>query len=299
VAPRHTRAAFTLIEILVVIAIISVLAALLFPVFARARENARRARCQSNLKQIGLGFSQYVQDHDGRYPGGAYRIPSYKPIGWAQVIHPYTKSFQILQCPSERTPQNPYINAGGSTGAKTDFYYDFTDYSYNSNFIGYGTSNPVGSGINTGIPLRDSELAGPAVTILFNDSSNWRQDSYGYTPSYEGSYDFGGYDSDGLWTSFDFDSDPPRAFERHLDGANYAYADGHVKWLKHTRISRGAAGLYPLSSGYCQPYPDPAVNGCNAMQPSSLAAPYSATYSPIDYSFPAGNQDNQDNQDNQ
>jgi len=51
----------TLIELLVVIDIISILSAILFPVFARARENARRASCQSNLKQIGLGMFMYLQ----------------------------------------------------------------------------------------------------------------------------------------------------------------------------------------------------------------------------------------------
>ncbi len=63
----NPRRAFTLIELLVVIAIIAVLAAILFPVFAQAREAARKATCQSNLRQIGLAFAQYVQDNDGCY----------------------------------------------------------------------------------------------------------------------------------------------------------------------------------------------------------------------------------------
>jgi type II secretory pathway pseudopilin PulG len=53
---------------LVVIAIIAILAAILFPVFARARENARRSSCASNLKQIGLALAQYAQDYDERMP---------------------------------------------------------------------------------------------------------------------------------------------------------------------------------------------------------------------------------------
>jgi prepilin-type N-terminal cleavage/methylation domain-containing protein len=58
------RTGFTLIELLVVIAIIAILAAILFPVFARARENARKSNCASNLKQMGLAIMQYVQDYD-------------------------------------------------------------------------------------------------------------------------------------------------------------------------------------------------------------------------------------------
>jgi prepilin-type N-terminal cleavage/methylation domain-containing protein len=63
-AVSRRKQAFTLIELLVVIAIIALLAAILFPVFARARENARRASCMSNMKQLGLGFAQYTQDYE-------------------------------------------------------------------------------------------------------------------------------------------------------------------------------------------------------------------------------------------
>src|SRR6476661_2454795 len=103
-APKKIRSAFTLIELLVVIAIIAILAAILFPVFARARENARRASCQSNLKQLGLGLMQYTQDYDERYPigqlnGGA----TSSGIGWGGAIYPYVKSSQIFTCTSDTT----------------------------------------------------------------------------------------------------------------------------------------------------------------------------------------------------
>jgi prepilin-type N-terminal cleavage/methylation domain-containing protein len=101
---RTVKKGFTLIELLVVIAIIAILAAILFPVFARARENARRASCQSNLKQIGLGVLQYIQDYDERYPAARWGSgPSWDAPRnvWFGQVHPYTKSLQIMQCPSD------------------------------------------------------------------------------------------------------------------------------------------------------------------------------------------------------
>src|SRR5881409_3913127 len=85
---------FTLIELLVVIAIIALLAAILFPVFARARENARKSSCLNNIKQIGLELAQYTQDYDEllirAWGGGptnvATDLNNYK---WMDEIYPY------------------------------------------------------------------------------------------------------------------------------------------------------------------------------------------------------------------
>ena len=85
--PKVKKRGFTLIDLLVVIVIIAILAAILFPAFARAKENARRASCQSNLKQIALGINQYIQDYDERSPldGSATDVST---DGWAYTIQP-------------------------------------------------------------------------------------------------------------------------------------------------------------------------------------------------------------------
>ena len=127
------RQAFTLIELLVVIAIITLIAAILFPVFASAREKARQTECMSNLKQMGEGVLQYVQDNDESWPydacgdhlanalgctQGTYTTstlnnqnaaPGYNPANddpflnlglWMTEIYPYIKTTQIYQEPS-------------------------------------------------------------------------------------------------------------------------------------------------------------------------------------------------------
>src|SRR5947208_13690899 len=95
---RHAppRRGFTLIELLVVIAIITILAALLFPVFAQVREKARTTNCISNLKQIGLANSMYLQDYDERFPFAGRDWPEASFIDVCNGVGPYMKSQQML-----------------------------------------------------------------------------------------------------------------------------------------------------------------------------------------------------------
>jgi prepilin-type N-terminal cleavage/methylation domain-containing protein len=141
------RRAFTLIELLVVIAIIAILAAILFPVFARAREKARQASCQSNLKQFGLAIVQYTQDYDEKMPLSISGKDQIGPVvaaangvqqfSVAAQIMPYVKSQQVFACPSDNGFNGGSPTSGGfaiPAGAKVWEAYG-TSYKFtNQNF---------------------------------------------------------------------------------------------------------------------------------------------------------------------
>jgi len=129
-------------------------------VINRAHENARRASCQSNLKQVSLGIAQYMQDYDEKLP------PARE---WAEVIEPYVRSRQVFQCPSV-----PDKNGYG--------------YAYNSR-LSHKDYNVI---------PETSQMA-------------WVYET-----------------ADLRWNAYGMGEKP--AF-RHLGGANYAFADGHVKWI--------------------------------------------------------------------
>jgi type II secretory pathway pseudopilin PulG len=104
---------FTLVELFTVVATIAILAAILFPVFARAREAARRGTCQSNLYQIGLALQMYGRDHDGRFP------PEHNAL--EPLVLPYLNSLSVLRCPSDSqggTVGGVSIDQISATGAR-------------------------------------------------------------------------------------------------------------------------------------------------------------------------------------
>jgi len=198
---------FTLIELLVTIAIISILAAILFPVFARARENARRASCMSNLKQIALGVMMYTQDYDERFPRIGGKAPaSIRPYGWADTLQPYLKSTQILKCPS----------VGGDVTVPETL--DYVEYFFNIML------NDGYSGIST------ASVDFPTTTIMLGDGAkgNARYAEDGYTSNTGGMSATGCRQTAGSGYFVRLRTEDAR----HLEGANFAFADGHVKWLK-------------------------------------------------------------------
>ena len=202
---QRTRG-FTLIELLVVIAIIAILASILFPVFARARENARRSSCASNLKQIGLGVRQYVQDYDERYPSHAVHAAADSsataPYGWGDAIQPYVKSIQIYQCPSDTLPPATVdANANGTLADEAQYM----DYFYNVNASGQN----------------DSLVAFASNTLLAGDGCSLDRTSRSNLSG-----------SSGTCSNTTFETAYLNHALAHLEGANYVFLDGHVKWFK-------------------------------------------------------------------
>ena len=226
----HVFKAFTLIELLVVIAIIAILAAILFPVFARARENARRSSCQSNLKQIGIGIMQYVQDYDETYPFYVMN-GSTNPTqqGWGQIIQPYIKSAQVFQCPSESTEYT------GSFASQNGYGANQSDYFYNkricSRFV--AGSNPA---LNLGINM--AAVSNVSVSIMSGDNSSNSLANSRMPQVISGN---NGENCNGIIGAGTTANCGPEALNqtaatRHLEGANYLFADGHVKFQKPTQI---------------------------------------------------------------
>ncbi len=227
---------FTLIELLVVIAIIGILAAVLFPVFAQARGQGKKAACISNQRQIGLGFSMYIQDYDSGYPN---TDDPYLWVGkrWRWPLMPYLGAGQrektdlsfssasgapsILLCPADTL---------SGTG------FDATSYGYSAAFyhtpaqldamrivnLRLALNNP-GPGLACATQT-ESAIASPAKKVLIGEWYNSHQ------------FESGGML--GYWGHLIGESAP--GSDRWQGSRIYVMADGHTKLLRARQIHPSA-----------------------------------------------------------
>ncbi len=210
--------AFTLIELLVVIVIIAILAAILFPVFAQARDKARQTACLSNMKQFGLAWMMYAQDYDEttfpvRWGTGNTQ---YFPIRTG--LDPYVKNKDIFVCLSN---------------SQTDQSQLTLTYSYN------WCVGTVCGGTNEH-PL--AQFDKPAQVPAFVDSNNTQSNTVSYYVAYTSNNTFWGRRSDPANNDLRFFAGGTPKMVSHQDGANMIFVDGHAKWYHNSK------GVFVLDS---------------------------------------------------
>jgi prepilin-type N-terminal cleavage/methylation domain-containing protein/prepilin-type processing-associated H-X9-DG protein len=203
--PFHSKKGFTLIELLIVIAVIAVIAAILFPVFAQAREAARKATCQSNLKQIGTAVLMYAQDYDETFPSAGASGPAGGDL--TGLLKPYTRQplgQGIWKCPShsQLTPDSGWSSS----------------YGYNWEYLlapgpDYPHSDWNGFG-NSGVSV--AFLARPSETLCFMEQNApaGKTKLWSYVNRPGDSTNHNGFG---------------RPCFRHSNQANALFCDGHVK----------------------------------------------------------------------
>jgi prepilin-type N-terminal cleavage/methylation domain-containing protein/prepilin-type processing-associated H-X9-DG protein len=233
---------FTLLELLVVLSVIAILAAFLFPALGRARRAAAAARCTSNLHQVATAFALYLEDHDGGFPpnGVAFIHDLDQTNGlWYRQLRPYLKSGTVLHCPADSV-SNARRALSGALPDEQDRP-DLPALSYGANWElveGAARENPKAN---------SAAILYPNDTLLVADCT----EPWAFGPVYT---DRGGV----RWSHIAYANGPPvfdppsllfhggrsgRGHERHGAGSFIAFLDGHVQFLAARRFSRSPWAL--------------------------------------------------------
>jgi len=247
---------FTLIELLVVIAIIAILAAILFPVFAQAREKARTTSCLSNFKQGALAWVMYIQDYDETIVPFATTGHGASPVGdtqwWPYLMNPYIKNWQIFHCPSATDP-----NGDWGSGPNAWAYNWMVHANLGYNYLDLSQWNACAYNGTVGLGLANVDT--PAFTILFVDSAHqtpanpYPTNSVGGFSTVQAPAQYAAIVPaintctwyDGVHGGFDWTTPGPIpnytgwTINRHTQGMNAAWVDGHAKFQRPAQLWAG------------------------------------------------------------
>lgn len=206
--PRSRRGrptAFTLVELLVVIGIIGILAALLTPSLARAKAKANQTKCLNHLRQLCLALTMYAQDYSGEYP--ARRTP---PNAWPHRLKPYYLDWQIIRCPSDR------FGVAGLFADEQNPKLSFLINGFNDHFMKALSPRDYRLHHEWKWPhgMREADIARPSETVVFGEKR-------------PGSFHIH-MDVDQGERGNDFEEIDHR---RHGRGSNFAFADSSVRLL--------------------------------------------------------------------
>jgi prepilin-type N-terminal cleavage/methylation domain-containing protein/prepilin-type processing-associated H-X9-DG protein len=165
------KSGFSLLELLVVVAIMVILAGLLLPVLARAKARAKRIQCISNLRQIGIAAQMYTVDNSGLYPFADY-FDAVNAILYCWDFTTDENSGRVVPGILWQGQTNPQIQQCPSFNGSADWSADpDTGYNYNTSYIGHGQgesqSDPTGQGVP--VPAQAAAVNHPAKTAIFGD----------------------------------------------------------------------------------------------------------------------------------
>ena len=207
-----------MIELLVVIAIIAILASMLLPALARAKESGKRISCVNNLRQLGLATQMYVDDHEGLQPP---RTIMSAPGSWPASLNEYYKNLKVLVCPSDLDPKSHSGAISNEDRAPRSYIIN----GWNDYFAAQGSSD-----VSTyeGKQMPESAIPEPSETILFGEKL--AKSEHSYMDFLEGNIT----ELSGTGNEFEeLDHDKHMKSAGGVGGSNYAFADGSTRYLKH------------------------------------------------------------------